>query len=137
MPKNAMGPINSNKNKQNNEIILIFHFNPKTHLKEKSLNSTLPIRVITSVIAKICKIQKVLNFAYFKSNYISWCKIVQNGKKVLILHDMSKKNSHISSCKLVYKCKLLQYPCKYAQYPSPPPSAFSSFVSHCFRVEWA
>ena len=107
--------MNSSKNKQNNEIILIFHFNPNTYLKEKSLNSILPIRVITSVIAKIYKIQKVLNFAYFKSNYISWCKIVQNGKNVIILHDMSKKNSHISPCKLVYKCKLLQYPCKYAQ----------------------
>ena len=66
-----MGPMNSSKNKQNNEIILIFHFNSNTHLEEKSLNSILPIREITSMVAKIGKIQKVFNFAHFKSNYIS------------------------------------------------------------------
>ena len=33
MPKNTMRPINSNKNKLNSEIILIFKLNPNAHLK--------------------------------------------------------------------------------------------------------
>ena len=32
MPKSVVKPMNSNKNKLNNEIILIFHFNPNAHL---------------------------------------------------------------------------------------------------------
>ena len=30
MPKSAVRPMNSSKNKLNSEIILIFHFNPNT-----------------------------------------------------------------------------------------------------------
>ena len=32
MSKSAVRPMNSNKNKLNNKIILIFHFNPNAHL---------------------------------------------------------------------------------------------------------
>ena len=32
MPKSAVGPMNSNKNKLNSEIIFIFHLNPNAPL---------------------------------------------------------------------------------------------------------
>ena len=35
MPKSAVGPINSSKNKLNSEIIFIFHFNPNAHIVSK------------------------------------------------------------------------------------------------------
>ena len=35
MLKSTVGLMNSNKNKLNSEIILIFHFNPNAHLLEQ------------------------------------------------------------------------------------------------------
>ena len=46
----------------------------------KLLKREMEIRAITSVDVKLCKMEK----------------------NVLILHNMSKKNSHISTCKLLH-----------------------------------
>ena len=44
MQKNVMKSMNSSKNKMNNEIILIFHFNPNAHVVS-FLNLSIPLRI--------------------------------------------------------------------------------------------
>ena len=57
------------------------------------------------MLAKIWKIQKVLNFAHFnpKNTYISTCKNVQVYKTVL------QMNSNVHICRLLLMCKWFFY----------------------------
>ena len=52
----------------------------------------------------ICSLVYLLNG---KSNYINWYKIVQNGKNVLILHNLSKKTPTSVDVNLCKNAQLL------------------------------